>query len=407
MKPLTQHKNYIEELGAYFVALSNALSIYLRPYAGRLGPEWLGVDRETKTTVLYETGDGTVVRLIGRWLGKPLKINRHESFEDLMHAEMEEALPAQTRTCTASATLKSLGGPPVVRMSVTKNRIHFGLGGPGARMLTLCPTIVVNSREEGSSDYGGASVLGGRETRLFSNWILQFAAFRYDDVSTILDGLDVDPVLQAHAVAEIILSSSGVRTEPARERYRRASLALEAAMGVDSFANEEALHRVVEEYPFILHDDYVDFLSKPRLRYTERLEEDGGAQSSKDHDVVPDFIYHLHDRKSLIVEIEAATKVVLKETTETGYRLPSAQGTAVSFQIGNYRRLFRSHGQQILEQLGKPDAWDFEFLLVVGEDASPDKDWHNLRNSLEGVSLRSWGFYADRLRRLQAASSLQ
>jgi hypothetical protein len=175
--------------------------------------------------------------------------------------------------------------------------------------------------------------------------------------------------------------------------------------------NERALQAFLEARPWVLvpEADFESVLPRTSVRVTERL----ANGTTQDHRLIPDFIYHLFDHQSLVVEIESATKRLLTQKEETTFRRPAAQATAAVFQITSYKQFFSGPlGAQIRAQLSKPDSWGFDYLLVVGSALEPDFDersWVALRDHLKasGVTLRTWDFYLDRLRRLAAMADFK
>ena len=103
---------------------------------------------------------------------------------------------------------------------------------------------------------------------------------RATEGSSILAGLTRDPVILAHGLTDHILELSGLIRDPSR-RYLEAAEELRKALHAISAENEDAIHTVIEGYPFILKPeyDYQQFFSKPRFVVTEALED--GKRVSK------------------------------------------------------------------------------------------------------------------------------
>ena len=223
-----------------------------------------------------------------------------------------------------------------------------------------------------------------------------------------LDGLDPDPFIAGTGVAEIILHSSGIADEFPPHKFQRASAALRDALATAQSKNEAAIHSVIEKHPWILVDawEFSEFRSKPTITYTESLDPSSPPEVQT---IVPDFLYDCYDQTTLVVEIEASSKKLLKKTEETGYQLPRAPLVDALFQIGNYKRIMSGKfGSQVCRQLNKPDSWSFSYLLVIGsklQENFDERSWANTRDAMVDIQVRTWDYYLDRLQRLQEAST--
>lgn len=66
-----------EAVDAYFREFVSALTHCLRPYSGRLGPEWLGLDQHRRSMLIRWSDRGFSASLIDQWLREPVVSKSH------------------------------------------------------------------------------------------------------------------------------------------------------------------------------------------------------------------------------------------------------------------------------------------------------------------------------------------
>lgn len=369
------------------------------------------MDRRTLSVLAYFTNDGLVARLVDARLDEPVMSRTDVSFENALVGRWK-ARPVGT--IEFSVLAKHLAGDPNVGLVIRDNCPIEALVVPraqGGSFLVVFPCLMVDLPRSTSMDrqVSDNALLEAGIHPVRPPWIVSIISARHG-----MSGLDEDPLIAGKGIADTILFASGIADEYPPVKYRRAWVDLKNAILALSAENEKALHLAVKKYPWILlhESDFSLFVSEPRLTYSERTSV-GKEHEFQSRTIIPDFMYHLHDQSTLVVEIEAANKRLLKKQKETGYKLPTAKSVASMFQILNYKQIMSGpFGSQICGQIDKPDSWTFAFLLVIGSTLQEDFDersWQNLRKSLQAsnVELRTWDYYLDRLERLRKASDIK
>ena len=414
MNPFTENqKSHIKE---YFHNFLSALTVYLRPYKGQLTENWLGVDKKDLSMILYFCDKGLVARLIGKQLESPIIERSGVNFVDCLESHYSGSSRGKGDIITFSAAAKLLAGDSIINYPILKEKpptfsIHPTKTGTSFIVLAPCLYNCITQEQ-----FEKLKNLKSDKEKLNAGLLPEIPPWIFSLISTrsgadCLDGLDKDPIIEAKALSDKILNLVGILNETPTELYQSARKALEQAVATVSSSNESSIHSVIEERPWILCDevDFKSFSSKPRLRYIEKVKK-GNKILDIEKEIIPDFLYDLHDNYSLVVEIESASKRLLIKTEETGYQLPSAKTTAAGFQIDHYKTIINGPtGAVIREQLQKPDAWTFDYLLIVGSKSQVDfneRSWTILRNSFKElqIKVRTWCYYLDRLSRLEKAS---
>lgn len=385
------------EIVRYFTELNHAIAVQLRPSKGKLGPEWLGIDREARTMLVYFCEDGCAALLIGKRLDRDeeVRIGRGKSFHEACTIESPGIRWYPGVELQYSVYAKNIVGTGWLGLcDMRDGHFRIDLADASSSAFIVQPKIIVATARE-------------RKASL-PPWAIGFISRRTG--LQVLDGLDQDPILQARAITDSILARAGLIPEEPKERYHRVRMELLEAMETEPAVCEKNLHAVIEKYSWILFDSHVvdGFHSKPKLVLQERAENEAEAMEAKERCVYPDFIFDLIDRRSVMVEIEAATKPILQEAEETGFQLPYAKATAACCQIQNYKLLMERYGADFCRQLGKPDTWPFSYLLVIGRDSKIDdkKSWDIFRRRIEadGIEVKSWDYYLQKLERLERAT---
>jgi hypothetical protein len=401
----------------YFTDFVAALTALLRLGQQPLPPYWCGIDKAKFSAILYFTQDGLVVRILGKWLGAPIKCRFDATFAEATAARWKAHRVGFDKHSFASVVGKHLAGNPVMGLHVNGDSVlqllpkeaggaflavapilYMGLS---AKQVAHLPTLIDDKQRD------AAGLAAPRPP-----WLISLISQRSGIQA--LDGLDKDPFIAAKGVADIIWKIAGLTDEDPKERYQQVRDELLNAVQTVNESNEKAIHKVIEKSPWILVDevDYSDVEAERSLCYRERLpsNNDSGVESHG-KEVRPDFLYHRYDDTVLIVEIEAASKRLMIKRSETSYQLPSAQAVAAHYQISNYKYVCSGpFGSQIKEDLGKTDLCSFDYLLVIGSDKQPDFDrrsWSVLREEMryQGIALRDWDYYLDRLARFADAAS--
>lgn len=407
-------KNHIVN---YMSRLTQTLSSDLRRYKGHFGHEWQGIDHSDWSMVLYFCEDGVHGRIIPKWLGTWVKYSNKNYLDEVSHTKVPEAKVHKGESCQFILHVKKTESEVMLEIGLNFTGAGSTKGvdiqlrhekGHEASKLTAPQIFIANSsiKKEVIINAVKTGIQPDDEIRQVPfPWC--FAFFSVGHGTSALQGFDQDPFIEAHGLADHILNVAGIIEKP-RFLYEAAIREITEAVNKDHLVNEQAIHEVVKKYPFIIRDrhDYTSFESKPSVIIEETIAPDNRTKRR----VEPDFIYDLYDEQSLIVEIEAASKRVLKKTEETSYQLPRAESVAACFQIHNYKKIFDGIGfRQFREQRGLPDRWGLKYLLVVGSEHQPDFDirsWNNLRDFLAnlGVTVRTWDYFIDRLNRIMKAS---
>lgn len=364
--------------------------------------------------IVYLSTDGFVAKLVRRLDDDDVRVRSDVSFEDALQSRWPAPHIRTGKKCFASVVAKHLSGDGMMGMHVdaSTRRLAIVPESRNSSFIITAPRLYI-----GVSDQEAALLQKGTEDTEDAKtvtpppvppWIVCIISGREPEEA--LGGLDEDPIIAAKGVADSILRAGGVIDYDPSVRYRAARRELEEAILTVNAQNEKAIHLVIEQRPWILmHEaEFSGFSSEVPLPFTERREEDGAMQTVQ-RTITPDFLYDLYD-STLVVEIEAATKQLLKQTKETTLQLPTAETVAAQYQIQNYRQICDGPmGSEIRTKLEKPDIWDFSYLLVVGSSKQPqfdERSWQSLRQALPSdILLRNWDFYIDRLRRLEDAAT--
>lgn len=399
----------------YFSAFVGALASFLRLYRGTLGANWAGIDQRAFGALIYFTDRGMVFKIVPNWAVTGIRVRTDVSLEDALRTRWPRVNNGRGAAFYGSAVLKQLSGHPELTMRVDQTGLQLLPGQPGCSFIAIGPLF-----------YQGLSVTEAKRLAPLNTdrertavglpppsppWLVSVVALRAG--ADVLDGLDPDPVIAAKGVADIIARSAGVLAEDPVERYARARRELLEAVRTVNAQNEAAIHEVLVRYPWILVDevDYQSVESERSFSVTERVVDKNGELADRSYSVRPDFLFHKHDQRSLVVEIEAASKRLITTRSEAGYQLAAAPAVAAQFQISAYQQIMNGPlGAQIRAALSKPDSWGFDFLLVVGSTQQVDFDlrtWHALRDIMQrqSVMLQLWDYYLDRLARLQQAAT--
>ena len=388
--------------------------MYLRPDANRLGPEWLGLASHNRSMLIDWTEQGFSARVIDSWLKKPVVGKLRPGGGRRLGGYFRNIDVIPNTQFFFALAVKNYRGDAKTSFSVSHdNELIVDVEGTDAAFGIVGPAqyygLTQADAERLAQDHS-AKARAAFSTRLaLPPWTVGFIST--GEPEELLKGFDPDPVLLARSTADTILYSAGLRDIPPAVRYEEASRELQSALLSLAKHNERALQAFLEARPWVLvpEADFESALPRPSLLVTERL----ANGTTQDHHLIPDFIYHLFDHQSLVVEIESATKRLLTQKEETTFRRPAAQATAAVFQIISYKLFFNGPlGAQMRAQLSKPDSWGFDYLLVVGSVLEPDFDersWVALRDHLKasGITLRTWDFYLDRLRRLAAMADFK
>lgn len=407
----------IATIRLYFEGFASALANFLHLYRGELPACWGGIDKEKFGVLIYLANQGMVVRVVPRMGRDLVRIRSDVALDQLIGAKWEHPRIAAGNQAYASALLKHLAGGPEVGMAAQGNMLTFWPKDQGGSCLIVGPILYQGLSP---AQVGSLQTLRTDRERTAAGlpgqippWVVSIIARRTG--LEALNGLDPDPIIAAKGVSDIIGRVAGLLEENPVALYNRARTQLEAAVATLNRDNEKAIHKVVSAYPWILVDqvDFENFDSERSLIYRERVQAEGGRIVDVPREARPDFLYHRYDDRTLVVEIEAASKRLLTQGEEVGYLLPTAKTVAAQFQILNYKHIFSGpFGSQIRERLNKPDSWGFDYLLVVGSKTQSGFDprsWSLLRETMygHGVILRDWDFYLDRLRRLEDAATFQ
>lgn len=398
----------------YMERFTQTVSAMLRRYKGRFGPEWNGIDKIDWSMILYFSEDGVHGRIIPKWLGCWVKVSHKKHLADTSLTKYKADIKPD-EGCFFSLHVKKTesDGELCVSSQLTgatqikdfELRI-LPISGKEATKITLPQVIVLPkgfSRELVQECIQKNNLLEKGIRRLTYPWCFEFF------LSTPgLDGLnsfDEDPFIEAHGLVDHFLSVAGLE-ETTFGSYDQAITELKEAIVEVNTNNEKAIHHVIKKYPFIIVDrhDYSEFESEPCVNVEEQLD-----QNIVNRKLIPDFVYKLYDERLLVIEIEAASKQLLKQTQETGYQLPRAESVAALFQIHNYKRLFEGLGSRKLRERFKvPDRWQADYLLIIGGATQKDfqqDSWNNLRDFMRsaGVTIKNWDYYLSRLERIKAA----
>ncbi len=398
----------------YLAKINDSLSTFLRPFKGQLGDHWLGVDRGPTTIHIFFSPDGLVANIGSFTEDQAVQTRLDKSFQQ----NLTSGFPPYEVTGPvghAEVNAKMLAGDGKFGMTINKagDRSITLLPNKEASFVFVAPKIYEVSQDQIEVLKKIPSDKGREKEGIASPippWIVSIVAARTGKSS--LDGLDDDPIIAAKGIAEMILLFAGINAEVPAAKYRSAYDDLLNAIKTINKDNEKAIHAVIKNRPWILLDEshYKRFDDEVALSYTER-EKHGDDIVEVTKTIIPDFVYDKYE-ETLIVEIEAATKQLLKLTKETGAQLPTAQAIAAQFQIMNYHAIINGPSSQDLRAvLGKPDSWRFEFLLVVGskhQDKFDQRSWEILRGHIpKDITLRNWDFYLEWLKRVEKASTFQ
>jgi len=410
----------------YFTRLHTALFEYVHPHRHSIGTAFSRIATEPKTLQLAFCKQGIFVRLLNEWLGEATIIRRDIQYESatIFHMTRLTTDPSNISFRTALRLPKDLGSADMFGYDDSFGVEHlyptyisgaqimkmFGVVKSTA-ILHAFPIWMTDATrlQNERSEIGSREMLEAASRDFAPNFLFQWATNRDD----MLEGLDSDPAVEAHALMEIILEQCGVISEPPGRRYSRAHSALKLALQRENSSNETAIHSVISQFRWILIDetDIADFHSEKSIQYQELTNRElGGQISSTTHRFRPDFIYKLHGGDYVIVEIEAASKNLMINTKETGFQLFSAAANHALAQIRNYKSIITGYGSNdVCMALNCPSTTNYRFLLVVGSNeqlAFDQRSWdHQVRQLAgEGIELRSWYYYLERLERRRVAA---
>jgi len=400
-----------EEIKEYVERFVQVFSSDLRRYKNQFGSEWRRLGKEDKSAVIYYCNDGVIARIIPKWLGTWVKSSEYDAtIQEVNNTTFEKRIRSDEyvhfnllvkkseNEGKLNIQLKSKG-----TSASTRYELNLDVEGDETQIITLPQLYYVPDEIEKDRVY---------DLIMEEDWVSQGVRmvpypWYYSFISKskqVFDNFDDDPVVEAHGAADHILHFSGIKEDPIL-KIDNATTELKKAVESENEVNEEEIHKVIEKYPFIIFEetDYRKFLSKPRVEIKERTEDGEVTQETE-----PDFIYHLYDERSVIVEIEAASKQLLKKSEETGHRLSTAKSTSAMFQIQNYQRLFdRIDPKGVRSQLELPDKWDFDYLLIIGnkeQDYFDRRSWNNLRDKVgDRIKVMHWSYLMERLHRLRKA----
>lgn len=406
----------VRAIEAYFTGFVNALATFLRLYRGQLGPNWAGIDQHACGALIYLTEVGMVFKIVPNPAAAGIRIRTDVRIEEALCARWRRVSSGSGVTGHASAVLKHLAGDPNVTMAVNTRGLQVLPGRSGCSFMAIGPVFYQGLSGPESERMAAFHTDRERTAAGFPPptppWLVSVVALRTG--TDVLEGLDPDPFIAAKGVADIIARSAGLLAEDPAARYARARSELLEAVRTVNAHNEAAIHQVLLRYPWILVDevDYESVESERSFSVIERVLDKNGGLADRAYSVRPDFLFHKHDHRTLVVEIEAASKRLITTRSEAGYQLAAAQTVAAQFQISAYQQIMSGPlGAQVRGALSMPDSWGFDFLLIVGSAQQADFDartWHALRDILQrqGVMLQLWDHYLDRLARLQNAATV-
>lgn len=414
----------VDRVVDYFTRFHTAVFEYLAPHRVSVGNSFQRIAQENKTLVVAFTPDGYFARLLNHWTGQPVNVIHGAAFEsatilplgpltnelkavdfrfvfrgnrELTHPDMFGFTGPNGEEVLYPVPLNAV---PAVKFVGVVNNTAF---------LHALPVVCKSStgKRLRENEIGPREFLNAANDEFAVGWLFQWTSSRSDT----LEGLDANPRIEAYSLVECILEQCGIIDEPPAVKYSRAASSLNQAMKSENSGNERQLQKVVEDYPWVLVEepDIDRFLPEQQLTYAE-VEIVDQAATRTERAIRPDFIYILHDGDCLIVEIEAASKEIMLTTSETGFQLFSAKANKALAQIRNYKSAIDRHGNaEICEQLACPSTTTFRYLLVVGSEDQrqfDERSFGNVAQQLagEGIELRHWSYFIDRLKRREAAA---
>ncbi|WP_282046280.1 Shedu anti-phage system protein SduA domain-containing protein [Roseibium album] len=411
----------ISEAIEYFTEFQSSLLTYLHPHKSKLGNSFSGIAKGMKTIQLSFCEIGFFARLLPIWRGCNVEVGYRQQYSNAAILKYKPKSGKHRKLdfiCSIQGAFidKDMfgiwqrdGSDKLVPCFEANFSIRLFVEVENTAIRHALPLVLKNSTGENHRNKKIDDLkmieLAGKDFK--TAFLYQWATNRSD----ILEGLDPEPKSEAYAFSEVILERCGLLAESNEKKYTRLKNALEIAIDTDNTENEKKIHEVIEKNSSILVDDpdIDEFYSEHTLNYTE-IVKNGGEISEEKRSIRPDFIYKLSSDEFVFIEIEAASKNLLLQTQESSFNVFSAKANKALAQIRNYKTVIDQHGRaEICKQLGCPSTTTFRFLLIVGSAEQKnfnERSWDHATQQLsnEGIELRHWGYYLNRLERRRNAS---